>query len=582
MKSKTLNRMYKMLKPKIKSIIVISILAIIINIGEVVKPYLIKIVIDNYLSLGLWQKGIMTIGIIGIIYIAIVIIGNILDFIVSTATNMVGEDVIYSLRNKLYKYVQYSNIPFHDKTPSGTLFVRITSDVEDITTFFKDVVTTFIKDIVMIIALAIMMISLDYKLASICFLLIPFVVLTSVIITKISKNVREYSKKVKTKLNIFLAESIYGVKLIKIFNRQYEKEKECSKLCNKFYKSRIPLGFTEGFLIAFMVIFENLGVSFIVWTCVNHLFNINLEIGVIYIFITYLKQIFEPIQRIVENFETIQEAVVSINKIYDILEHKEYLEDFEKGKILDKVNGKIEFKNVWFAYEGENWILKNVSFVINPGESIAFVGRTGSGKTTIINLINRFYEIQKGEILLDGINIKDINLHSLRKKIGIILQDPFIFAKSIKDNIELNEELSDEAIMETIQLASAEEFIKSLPNGIDEVASERGNSFSAGQKQLIAFARIFAHDPSIFILDEATANIDTKTEELIQGSIDKISKEKTSIFIAHRLSTIVNVDKIIVLNNGEIIEQGNHNELMNNPDGYYSKLYNAYYTNLVV
>ncbi len=582
MKSKTLNRMYKMLKPKIKSIIIISILAIIINIGEVVKPYLIKIVIDNYLSLGLWQKGIMTIGIIGIIYIAIVIIGNILDFIVSTATNMVGEDVIYSLRNKLYKYVQYSNIPFHDKTPSGTLFVRITSDVEDITTFFKDVVTTFIKDIVMIIALAIMMISLDYKLASICFLLIPFVVLTSVIITKISKNVREYSKKVKTKLNIFLAESIYGVKLIKIFNRQYEKEKECSKLCNKFYKSRIPLGFTEGFLIAFMVIFENLGVSFIVWTCVNHLFNINLEIGVIYIFITYLKQIFEPIQRIVENFETIQEAVVSINKIYDILEHKEYLEDFEEGKILDKVNGKIEFKNVWFAYEGENWILKNVSFVINPGESIAFVGRTGSGKTTIINLINRFYEIQKGEILLDGINIKDINLHSLRKKIGIILQDPFIFAKSIKDNIELNEELSDEAIMETIQLASAEEFIKSLPNGIDEVASERGNSFSAGQKQLIAFARIFAHDPSIFILDEATANIDTKTEELIQGSIDKISKEKTSIFIAHRLSTIVNVDKIIVLNNGEIIEQGNHNELMNNPDGYYSKLYNAYYTNLVV
>lgn len=582
MKNQTLNRIYKMLKPKTKSIIIISILAIIINIGEVVKPYLIKIVIDNYLSAGLWQKGIMTIGIIGIIYIAIVLIGNILDFIVSTTTNMVGEDVIYSLRNKLYKYVQYSNIPFNDKTPSGTLFVRITSDVEDITTFFKDVVTTFIKDIVMIIALTMMMISLDYKLAIICFLLIPFVVLTSVIITKISKNVREYSKNVKTKLNIFLAESIYGVKLIKIFNRQYEKEKECSELCDKFYKSRIPLAFTEGFLIAFMVIFENLGVAFIVCTCINHFFNINLEIGVIYIFITYLKQIFEPIQRIVENFETIQEAVVSINKIYDILDHKEYLEDFKKGKNLDKVNGKIEFKNVWFAYEGENWILKNVSFVINPGESIAFVGRTGSGKTTIINLINRFYEIQKGEILLDGINIKDINLHSLRRKIGIILQDPFIFAKSIKDNIELNENLSDEAIMETIQLASAEDFIKSLPNGIDEIASERGNSFSAGQKQLIAFARIFAHDPSIFILDEATANIDTKTEELIQDSIDKISKEKTSIFIAHRLSTIVNVDKIIVLNNGEIIEQGNHNELMNNPDGYYSKLYNAYYTNLVV
>ena len=204
------------------------------------------------------------------------------------------------------------------------------------------------------------------------------------------------------------------------------------------------------------------------------------------------------------------------------------------------------------------------------------------GKTTIINLINRFYEIQKGEILLDGVNIKDINLHYLRKKVGIILQDPFIFAKSIKENIELNENLSDEAIMRTIQLASAEEFVQALPNGIDEIAHERGSSFSAGQKQLLAFARIFAHEPSIFILDEATASIDTKTEELIQKSIDKISAEKTSIFIAHRLSTIVNVDKIIVLNNGEIIEQGSHNELMTNQDGYYSKLYNAYYTNLAV
>lgn len=202
------------------------------------------------------------------------------------------------------------------------------------------------------------------------------------------------------------------------------------------------------------------------------------------------------------------------------------------------------------------------------------------GKTTIINLINRFYEIQKGEILLDGINIKEINLRSLRKKIGIILQDPFIFAKTIKENIEMNENLSDEAIMETVRLSSAEEFIESLPHGIDEVAHERGSSFSAGQKQLLAFARIFAHNPSIFVLDEATANIDTKTEELIQESIDKISKEKTSIFIAHRLSTIVNVDKIIVLDSGKIIEEGNHKELLDKPNGYYNKLYNAYYDSL--
>lgn len=378
MKSKTLKRVIKMLKPQYKSIIIISILSILINIGEVAKPYLIKTVIDNYLSIGIWEKGIMSIGIIGSVYIAIVLIGNILNFVITTATSMMGENVVYSIRNKLYKYIEYANIPFHDKTPSGTLFVRITSDVEDITTFFKDIVTTFVKDVVMIIALAIMMLTLDYKMALLCFLIIPFVVITSIIITKISKKLREYSKKIKTKLNIFLAESIYGVKLIKIFNRQYEKEKECSDLCNKYWKSRLSTSFPEAILGAMMLIFENLGVSIIVWASINNLFGISLEVGIIYIFVTYIKQIFEPINRIVENFETVQEAMVSMNKIYDILEHKEYLEEFEEGIELEEIKGKIEFRNVWFAYEGENWILKDVSFTIQPGQSVAFVGRTGS------------------------------------------------------------------------------------------------------------------------------------------------------------------------------------------------------------
>lgn len=581
MKNKTWQRIYKMLRPQAKSIAIISILAILINIGEVVKPYLIKIVIDDYLSANLYQKGIMTIGMIGAIYIGIVLIGNILNFIVTTATSMMGENVIYSLRNKLYRYTQYANIPFHDKTPAGTLFVRITSDVEDITTLFKEVITTFIKDILMIIAFVVMMLSLNYQLALLSFIVIPFVILTSIIITKISNKLQEYSKIVKTKLNIFLAESIYGVKLIKIFNRQYEKQKECEELCISFWKSRIPLGITEGLLVAILMVLENLAVAIITWAAINYLLGTSVDVGLIYVFVTYIKQIFSPINRLVENFETIQEALVSIDKIYDILEKKEYLESFEEGKVLDKVEGKIEFKNVWFAYEGNNWILKNISFTIEPGQSVALVGKTGSGKTTITNLINRFYEIQKGEILLDGINIKEINIRSLREKIGIILQDPFVFARSIKENIEMNKKFSDEYVKETINLASADEFVNSLPNGIEEISNERGSSYSSGEKQLLAFARIFAHNPSIFILDEATANIDTKTEELIQKSVDKISKEKTSIFIAHRLSTIVNVDKIIVLNQGEILEEGSHVELVNKVDGYYSKLYNAYYSGLV-
>ena len=328
-----------------------------------------------------------------------------------------------------------------------------------------------------------------------------------------------------------------------------------------------------------MKLFENLAITVIISAAINNWFGLVVEVGSIYIFVSYIKSLFEPINRTIDNIEIVQEAIVSINKIYDILEQKEYLEDFDSGEPIENLQGKIEFKNVWFAYEENNWILKDISFTINPGETIALVGKTGSGKTTITNLVNRFYDVQKGEILLDGKNIKSLNKRDLRRHIGTVLQDPFIFARSIKDNIKLNKKMSDEEVTNAIKLASADEFVNSLPNGIEEISKERGESFSEGQKQLLAFARIFAHNPDIFILDEATANIDTYTENLIQKSIDKLSAEKTAIFIAHRLSTIVNVDKIIVLDNGSIVEQGNHQELLKT-GGYYSKLYNSYYESL--
>ena len=328
-----------------------------------------------------------------------------------------------------------------------------------------------------------------------------------------------------------------------------------------------------------MTLFENLAITIIIVSCIYKFWGISIEVGAIYIFVSYIKSLFEPINRTIDSIETVQEAFVSMNKIYDILDEKEYLEDFDSGIEPEHIIGKLEFKNVWFAYEDENWILKDISFTIEPGETIALVGKTGSGKTTITNLVNRFYDIQKGEILLDGINIKNINKRYLRRHIGTVLQDPFIFARSIKDNIKLNKKVSNKEIEDSIKMASADEFINSLPNGLEEISKERGESFSAGQKQLLAFARIFAHNPDIFILDEATANIDTYTEQLIQKSIDILSAQKTAIFIAHRLSTIVNVDKIIVLDNGRIIEQGNHESLLK-LDGYYSKLYNSYYESL--
>ena len=559
MKNKTFNRCYKIAKPHMKTIFIVSILSIIIDILELTKPYLVKVVIDDFLSLGLAEKGFISITTIGVIYLAIVIIGNVLEYTTRMKTNIMGEEILYTMRNKIYKYTQDANISFHDKTPAGKLFVRITNDVEDISALFKDVVATLFKDVISILFILITMLYFSVKLSLLTFTILPFVIITSIVLTIILNKIYDASKIVRTNINTFLAESIYGAKLIKIFNIQKEKQQECEDLTNEFIRTRVPSSIFEGMFPGMMKLFENLAITIII--------------------VSYIKSLFEPINRTIDNVEIIQEAIVSINKIYDILDEKQYLEDFENGKTLTDIKGKIEFKNVWFAYEEDNWILKDISFTIEPGETIALVGKTGSGKTTITNLVNRFYDIQKGEILLDGVNIKDINKRDLRRHIGTVLQDPFIFARSIKDNIKLNKKLSDEEVWESLKLASAEEFVNTLPEGIEEIAKERGESYSAGQKQLLAFARIFAHNPDIFILDEATANIDTYTENLIQKSINRLSKEKTAIFIAHRLSTIVNVDKIIVLDNRKIVEQGNHQELLKT-GGYYSKLYNSYYESL--
>lgn len=580
MKSKTMQRAWKLIKPYTKSILVVSFLSLLVGIAEIIKPYLVKIVMDDYLSQGIYEKGMITIGTIGAVYIGIVLIGNMIDFIATTAINMIGEDAIYKLRNKLFRYIQHANISFHDQTPAGKLFVRITNDVEDIATMFKDVIATIIKDILLVIAFIVVMISISSRLTLVALAIVPFILIFSFVSTKLANKFQEKTKTIRTKLNSFLAESIYGVKLIKIFNIQREKQEENNELTQNLFKSMLPNAVNNNLLPALMTILENGGIGLIVWACTYHIFGIEMQVGIIYMFITYLRQIFDPINRIVENIETVQEAFVSINKVYEILEQKQYLENLEEGRTLEKIQGKIEFRNVWFSYDNENWVLKNVSFTIQAGESVAFVGKTGSGKTTITNLINRFYEVQKGEILIDDINIKEWNIRDLRQHIGMILQEPFVFARTIRENISLNHMILDEKIEEAIELASANNMINAMPNRLDEIAKEQGSSYSAGEKQLLAFARVFAHEPDIFILDEATANIDTQTEKLIQKSIDILSSTKTSIFIAHRLSTIVNVDKIIVLQNGEIIEQGNHQELVQK-EGYYAKLYRSYYDSLV-
>lgn len=579
MKSKTFSRFKKLVRPYWKTIILVGFLSLIINFMELAKPFIIQQIIDNYLKNKVNIYNNISLSMMAVIYIMLVMGENIIEYVGRCISFNLGEKVLFDLRQKLFYFVENTNFKYHDKMPSGKLYVRVTSDTDDVYALFTDVLTTLPKNMIIIIGLLVAMFIISRELSIINVFMVTLLSITAIVITKAMNKIFERTKVARTKLNIFLAESIYGAKLIKIFNRQKEKQEECEKLSEENRRSASGLGVLFGILPGIIELIENLAISAIVAFCIYRLFGISLNVGIIYLFISYLKRLIEPINTIIENMETVTDAFASLNKIYDILEEEEYLEDFDSGIILKDVKGKIEFKNVWFAYENEDWVLKDVSFTIEPGQSAALVGKTGSGKTTITALISRFYEIQKGEILLDGINIKDINLRSLRSNIGTILQDPFIYARSIKDNIKMYSDITDDNVQEAAEHASAEKFINTLPSGIDEVARERGSSYSAGQKQLLAFARIFAKNPSIFILDEATANIDTITEELIQKSVDELSSKKTSIFIAHRLATIVNVDKIIVLNNGKIIEQGNHHELLRE-NGYYANLYNSYYESL--
>lgn len=589
MKNKTIKRFYEIAKPHIKTFIMIIFFSIIIDILATSRPILVKNVIDEFMQNKVEVKEfskfgrnfIISVNFIGIIYIIIVLIENVLDFIMMKLTSITGEKIMHETRQRIFAFSQKSNVKFHDKTPSGKLFARITSDTEDLAIFFEDVLITVFQDVSYIIVISIIMIILNWKLSLIVYGIVIICVAITYIFTKKANVAYNLSKNARTKLNTFLAEAIYGAKTIKIFNIQKIIDKEERDIAEDHAEKIVKTAKLEAPLAQILFFFMYLAIFIIIVISAKSWWNINIALGEVYIFITYIRELFDPITRTLENIEGVQEAVVSLNKIYDIIDEQEYLENFSSGKEITNVKGKLEFKNVWFKYNDndENWVLKDISFCIEPTQTIALVGKTGAGKTTIINLVNRFYEIQKGEILLDGINIKDINLNSLRKHIGNVLQDPFIFSGTIKENIELNNEMSEEQVNEAIDLASARDFINSLQNGIYEQAHERGENFSVGQKQLIAFARIFALNPYIFILDEATANIDTSTERLIQKSINKLSKEKTAIFIAHRLSTIVNVDKILVLKDGEIIEQGTHKELLET-QGYYSNLYNSYYESL--
>ena len=548
-------------------------LAVILNAAELLKPYILKVVIDEFLVTGRADEGLYSILGLGLLYLTCVVGGSALSVVQAIMVNRMGQDTLMRIRRVVFRHIQRLPMKTLDRFTSGRLITRATNDVEALNELFVDVLVNVIQDALLLIGITGMMFFINWRLALIAFTTIPLIVIATFIIRR---KLRENFTRVKaltSLINGFFAENISGMRLVQIFRREKEKQAEFSALNDDYRSAAKNQVRLNSLMMPMMDIINTLGIALLIFYGMGGVAEDTLEIGVLYAFTNYIKQFFAPINDLAEKYNTVQSAAVSCQRIFELLDDEDGVEELEKGEPLDKPRGHIEFRNVWFAYKRDEWVLRDVSFVIEPGQKSAFAGATGAGKTTIINLLARFYDIRRGEILLDGKDIREIRLGDLRRKFAVVLQDVFLFSGSIADNVRLDDqEIGDDRLSQSLTLAGADGFIADLPKGMDEPVTEQGMTFSSGQRQLLSFARAIAHDPSVFVLDEATANIDTETERLIQRSIDGASKGRTTIIVAHRLSTIRDCDVIFVMSHGQIKERGNHAQLLE-MGGLYARLY---------
>lgn len=515
---------------------------------------------------------------ISILFFMVILFTFIFNYLQTIILNYTSQKIISNIREELFNHIQSLSIGFFDKNPIGRLLTRVTNDTETLNEMYTSVLITLFKDIFMLAGIMFVMVTMDFKLAILSFSLVPFIIIIALIFRNKIRSIYRISRAQLANINSGLNENITGIRTIQIFNKQVKISKSFNKLNSDYLLTQKKEIKTYAIFRPSIEIIRSLGIATLVYFGGGKVISSAIEFGVLYVFIDYLKKFFDPIIDLTEKYNILQSAMASSERIFNLLDNKDTLANVHTTELVEEVRGRIEFKNVWFAYTKENWVLKDISFVINPGEAIAFVGPTGAGKSSIINLITRFYDIQKGEILLDGINIKNIDKFQLRKNIGVVLQDVFIFAGSIEDNIRLNNKnINDEDVIEVAKYVNAHNFISKLPNQYQEPVMERGSTLSSGERQLLAFARTLAHNPKILILDEATSSIDTETELLIQDALTKLISGRTTIAIAHRLSTIQHADKIIVLNNGKIVEVGNHQELLLKENMYYN-LYKLQYS----
>ena len=570
--SEILKRLLHYAKPHIGGFIVVGLLMLFSIAYSVVSPRLMGFIID-FLDTD-FEMNMLIFYIF--VYAAILITSLVFQYIQAIILQKIGQRILSALREDVFTHIESLSHSQLNHMPVGKLVTRVTNDTNAISMMFTQILTNLIKNIFLVIAIVVAMFMLNYSLTLMVLCFVPFIFVFTLIFRKFSRRAFRRVKDGTTDINTFLSENLSGIKIIQIFNQEEKKKREFVAKNNKLGKAMRDQIFVFSVFrpIIYMLYISSVLCLFYL-SAKGYIDNVSflgqvITADVLVSFYMYIQTFFDPIQNLADQFNRLQSAFASAEKIFTILDMVPEVQDDEDAIELEHVEGNIEFKNVWFAYEGEEWVLKDISFKIKARDTVAFVGSTGSGKTTILGLICRNYDIQKGQILIDGIDIKKIKISSLRRHFGQMLQDVFLFSGTIRSNIVLREDsFTDEEINAACKYVNANHFIDRLANGLDEEVRERGNNFSAGQRQLLSFARTIIHKPSVMILDEATANIDTETELLIQDSLEKMMNIGTMLIVAHRLSTIQHADNIIVLSHGEIIEQGNHFELLAKRGRYY-------------
>lgn len=566
--TQVLKKLYQFVRPYRVYFYFLVFLTIALAVLAPTRPYFIQVAIDDYVALGDGE------GLVRIIYLLVflMLLQAVVQFAHTYLSGWIGQVIIKDIRIKLYRHLLKMRLKFFDNTPIGRLVTRNISDIETLADVFSEGLAAIIGDLLQLITILGVMFYIDWKLTLVSLCTLPLLIISTYIFKEKIKVAFNEVRNAVSNLNSFLQEHITGMNIVQIFNRE-ERELEKFKAINKEHrKAHIKSVLYYSIYFPVAEIIQAIGIGLVVWYGATGVFDAEIKVGVLISFIMYLQLFFRPIRMIADRFNTLQLGVVSSSRIFKLLESDEQIPN-EGTYRPNKIKGNISVENVWFAYNDEEWVLKNINFEVKHGETVALVGATGAGKSSIINLISRFYEINKGAIKIDGTDIRDFELDTLRKHIGVVLQDVFLFSDTIYHNITLgNPEISREEVMQAAKIVGAKKFIERLPGGLDYNVKERGATLSVGQRQLISFVRAMVYNPEVIILDEATSSVDTETEELIQKAIGKMMKGRTSIVIAHRLSTIQKAHKIIVLHQGEIKEEGTH-EFLLEKGGYYSHLH---------